>query len=159
MTEELLSKFPKIEKRSAKKSGQKPVTAKKTIKLLAHDNSQKKVAKKPVEKLVEYTDGENANVHDTHDTLKKGIRMDATPDKMFILVNGHKVKNVKELADIMSKIEDYVFYHHVTDNKNDFATWLRDVFEEVGLAEELGGVKDKKHMQLVLYKHITHRLW
>ena len=90
---------------------------------------------------------------------RPAIAMDAHPDKVFILVNGKRLKNVKELADILDKIEDDVFNHHVTDDRNDFANWLRDVFKDLDLAREIAGCKDKDKMQLVLYKHIAHKLW
>ena len=79
--------------------------------------------------------------------------------KYFILCNGKKLKNIKEMADVMEHLEDYVFDHHVNDKKNDFSVWVKDVFKDVELAKKLSGVKDKKHLQLVVYKHITHKLW
>ena len=57
------------------------------------------------------------------------------------------------------ELEDQVFDFHVTPEKNDFATWVKDIFQDVELAQKLAGVKDKKHLQIVLYKHITHKLW
>jgi hypothetical protein len=87
------------------------------------------------------------------------VKRDAPETSCFILCNGKPVKNIKELADIMEEIEDQVFNHHVTSDKNDFATWVKDIFKDIELAEKLAGVKDKKHMQLVVYKHIAHKLW
>jgi len=87
------------------------------------------------------------------------IRKDAPETSYFILCNGKPVKNIKELADVMEELEDAVFNHHVNNDKNDFATWIKDVFKDIALAEKITGAKDKKHMQLVLYKHITHELW
>lgn len=87
------------------------------------------------------------------------IRRDAPQENVFILCNGQPVKNVKELADIMDKLEDSVFSHHVRQDKNDFAAWVKDVFKDTELAEKLAGVKDKKHFQLAVYKHIVHKLW
>lgn len=87
------------------------------------------------------------------------VKRDAPETSYFILCNGKPVKNIKELADIMEEIEDQVFNHHVTPDKNDFATWVKDIFKDIELAEKLAGVKDKKHMQLVVYKHIAHKLW
>ena len=87
------------------------------------------------------------------------IKTDASQPSFFVLCNGKPVKNIKELADVMEEIEDTIFNYHVTPDKNDFATWIKDVFKDVELAEKLAGVKDKKHMQLVLYKHITNKLW
>lgn len=127
----------------------KASTAKKTRKQAAKKKAtKKKVVKKkaPKKKL-------------TKQQQRKRVKKNASPDQVFVLVNGHKIKNVKELADVIEKIEDHVFYHHVNENKNDFAVWLKEVFAEVGLAQELAKVKDKKHVQLVLYKHISRKLW
>ena len=87
------------------------------------------------------------------------IKRDAPETSYFVLCNGKPVKNIKELADVMEELEDQIFNYHVTTEKNDFATWIKDIFKDVELAEKLAGVKDKKHMQLVLYKHITNKLW
>lgn len=87
------------------------------------------------------------------------IRRDAPQENVFILCNGQPVKNVKELADILEKLEDHVFSHHVRPGHNDFSAWVKDVFKDAELAEKLTGVKDKEHMQLVLYKHVLHKLW
>lgn len=87
------------------------------------------------------------------------IKRDAPETSYFVLCNGKPVKNIKELADVMEELEDQIFNHHVTPDKNDFATWIKDIFKDIELAEKLAGLKDKKHMQLVLYKHITHKLW
>jgi hypothetical protein len=91
--------------------------------------------------------------------MSSPIRRDAPETNYFVLCNGKPVKNIKELADIMEELEDHVFSFHVTPEKNDFATWVKDIFQDVELAQKLAGVKDKKHMQIVLYKHITHKLW
>jgi hypothetical protein len=93
------------------------------------------------------------------DKTLKAINRDAPETSYFILCNGKPVKNIKELADVMEEIEDQVFNHHVNTEKNDFAKWVKDIFNDIELAEKLAGVKEKKHMQLVLYKHITHKLW
>ena len=90
---------------------------------------------------------------------KKKIRKGTSQDKYFILCNGRRLKNVKELADIMEEIEDHVFNHHVTHDRNDFAKWINDVFEDIELAQKLANVKDKKHVQFIIYKHITNKLW
>ncbi|MBN2459056.1 hypothetical protein JXB28_02130 [Candidatus Woesearchaeota archaeon] len=84
---------------------------------------------------------------------------DAPQENYFILCNGKPVKNMKELADLMEELEEHVFNYHVSPEKNDFATWIKDVFKDLELAEKLAGLKDKQRMQLVIYKHITHKLW
>jgi hypothetical protein len=92
-------------------------------------------------------------------TKDAGVRKDASAQEVFVLLNGQRLKNVKELADVMGKLEDHVFNHHVNDARNDFAQWLKDVFKEVDLAKEVSGCRDKNRLQLVLYKHISHKLW
>ncbi len=117
-------------------------TAKSTKKKTTKKVAKKKAVKKP-----------------TKAQQKKSVKKSAPDHEVFVLVNGHRVKNVKQLADKLEKIEDYVFNHHVTEDRNDFAVWLRDVFNEIDLAKEVAGAEDKKHVQLVLYKHISHKLW
>lgn len=140
-------------KKSTKKTPKKSSAAKKTAapkKKSAPKKAAKKTAKKATKKSSKKVSKE---------AVKKAVKKNVHPDKMFIMVNGHKLKNVKELADVMEKIEDHVFNHHVTEDKNDFAQWLHDVFEEIDLAKEVAGCKEKKHIQLVLYRHISKKLW
>ncbi len=90
---------------------------------------------------------------------KVSVTKNAPKKHYFILCNGKPVKNVKELADIMESLEEQVFNHHVRADGNDFAKWIKDIFKDIELAEKLAGAQDRKHMQLVIYKHIAHKLW
>jgi hypothetical protein len=87
------------------------------------------------------------------------LKKDAPVEKYFILCNGKPVKNIKELAEVMETLEDHVFNHHVRPEHNDFSAWVMDIFNDVELAQKLADAKDKQHTQLVIYKHITHKLW
>lgn len=89
---------------------------------------------------------------------KKKILENAPVEHYFVLCNGQPVKNVKELADVLEEIRDEVFSHHVTQDRNDFATWIHDVFKDIELAKELAGVKDKTQTRIVLYKHLIKKL-
>ena len=91
-------------------------------------------------------------------TVKKSVLQDAPVENYFVLCNGRPLKNIKELADVMDEIEDHVFDHHVREDHNDFVAWVEGVFKEAELAKELAGAKDKKHTQLVIYKHLAHKL-
>ncbi|MGV8168576.1 MAG: hypothetical protein ACP5N3_00805 [Candidatus Nanoarchaeia archaeon] len=88
----------------------------------------------------------------------QGILADAPQEHYFILCNGQPVKNVRALADALETLEDDVFNHHVTFDRNDFATWIKDIFKDAELADELAGVKDKGNTRIVLYKHIVDNL-
>ena len=77
----------------------------------------------------------------------------------FYFKHGRRASSIDELKTALEDIHEDEFRHHVTADKNDFATWIKDIFKDIELAEKLAGAKDKKHMQLVVYKHITHKLW
>lgn len=83
------------------------------------------------------------------------LTRDIPQDKYFVLANGQPVKNVAELAAILDQIEDHVFHHHVSTDRNDFHNWVKDVFEDVELARKIAGISDKKHLQLVIYRHMA----
>lgn len=129
------------------------VSKRKTVK---KSSTKKKVVKKTVKKPIKKTTVKKKLPKKSERPL---IAKNAHPDKVFVLVNGQRLKNVKELADVMGKIEDFVFEHHVTEDRNDFANWLRDVFKDIDLAKEVSGCKNKENIQLVLYRHISHKLW
>lgn len=90
---------------------------------------------------------------------KTAVKTSASKQHYFVLCNGKPVKNIKELADIMEDLEEHVFDHHVREDSNDFAKWIEDIFKDVELAKKISGAKNKKHMQLVIYRHIAHKLW
>ena len=118
---------------AAKKSAKKKVKAvKEKVKKVAKKTIKKKTAKKPVK------------------TIKH-----APAGKEFFLINGKKAKNYVELAKIMEHLEDQVFHHHVTADKNDFANWVKDVFQDINLAKQISGVKSKEHLELVLYRKVV----
>lgn len=51
--------------------------------------------------------------------------------------DGRKIKDIDELKEVLKKLDDSVFSFHVNENKNDFANWIRDVFNYHGLAERI----------------------
>lgn len=89
---------------------------------------------------------------------KKSIFIELSPEKYFVLCNGSTIKDYKELAALLEIIGDDVFYYHVTSERNDFANWVRDVFEEEELAESIRHSKSRHEMMAILYKHLFHKL-
>jgi len=76
----------------------------------------------------------------------------------FVLADGRRLKNLKELALALSDMADDVFKHHVNDTRNDFASWIGDVYKEKDLAEKLRTAIDKVEAQLTILKHIVSRI-
>jgi hypothetical protein len=90
--------------------------------------------------------------------VKKSVFIELSPDKYFVLCNGDTIKDYKELAAILETIGDDIFYYHVTNERNDFANWINDVFEEKELAEKIRQSRSRHEMMAILYKHLFHKL-
>ena len=69
-------------------------------------------------------------------------------------IDGASFANIMDLAKALDTMNDDVFYYHVTDWKNDFSNWVRDVFEEAELAEKLMEAKNKEQHQIILLKYL-----
>ncbi|RLB07432.1 MAG: hypothetical protein DRG27_06465 [Deltaproteobacteria bacterium] len=66
------------------------------------------------------------------------------PDEMvFYLRDGRTLKNIKELLDALYDMHDDVFYHHVSNERNDFCNWINDVFGYKKLATQLKRIKTR----------------
>ena len=109
--------------------------------------STKKTAKKAAKKKASKKKG-GVNIYDIQETPE---------EHHFFFVNGHRVKNVKELAEIMDRIEQEVFDFHVNEERNDFYSWVKHVFEDIELAEKMVGVSGPKHLQFTIYKHVADK--
>ena len=58
-------------------------------------------------------------------------------DKVFWCHDGVVVKNMHELAAALREMSKETFDYHVTDERNDFSSWVRDVIGDVTLANQL----------------------
>jgi len=79
------------------------------------------------------------------------------PEHYFSLCTGGLIKDIKELAFILDYLSNEEFNHHVNANKNDFSRWIRDVFGEEKLAEDLLKTRDRKDMQIILLKYLVNK--
>jgi hypothetical protein len=87
--------------------------------------------------------------------LLQNIKKVIPNEQKFILADGKIISSLKELAIEMENINEETFYHHVNNNKNDFAFWIRDVIKEIELAEKLMDSKEKYDFEMKLLKHIV----
>ena len=81
---------------------------------------------------------------------------DAKPENYFVLVTGVPLKNLKELANKLEHMNDWVFRHHVNHERNDFSNWIRYVLKEDELAEEIEDIYDKQIMEVMIFKYIVN---
>ena len=91
-------------------------------------------------------------------TIKKKVFGEAPEEHTFMLNDGRKLKNVYELIDELETMSEDVFKNHVNDSKNDFANWLKDVFDEKSLAEELQQMNSRIETQRAIMKSIMREL-
>ncbi|MBR9677012.1 hypothetical protein GOV04_02630 [Candidatus Woesearchaeota archaeon] len=110
---------------------------------MAKTVAKKKTAKKATAKTV---------------TKKKTVakkKVNAPKQSYFYVTDGKVLKNLKDLALELEHIADNIFYNHVNAVKNDFANWVRDIFNEDSLAQDLCEASDKHECQKVVLKFIV----
>lgn len=78
----------------------------------------------------------------------------APVEKHFVLENGRKIESLFQLTDELETMGEETFRRYVTDVKNDFANWARDVFDVPALAEEMQKVRDRIGMQRAVMRHL-----
>lgn len=69
---------------------------------------------------------------------------DAAPEKCFWLNNGPILKNLEELANALHEMSSETFNHHVSKEKNDFSSWIKDVIGDQKLANDILSSKTKE---------------
>jgi hypothetical protein len=65
------------------------------------------------------------------------VLADVSQGKVFFCHDGCVVKNLQQLAECLDHISGDSYLHHVTPVNNDFSNWVRDVFGDDKLANEL----------------------
>ncbi len=86
------------------------------------------------------------------------LNKNVSSDKLFILCDGRTISNCKILADMLVVISDDIFAYHVTDNKNDFANWINDLFEDKELAKKISVLRNKLLMSIEIYRYMFEKL-
>jgi hypothetical protein len=80
---------------------------------------------------------------------------DLPPEQHFWARNGAIIKSIPDLKDALEKMDDSTFYYHVNDNKNDLSAWVRHVFKDIDLAEEMSNCRDKEELIKLLGSKIN----
>lgn len=73
----------------------------------------------------------------------------------FVLRDGTRLHSLRELARQLDTMPHETFSHHVTDQKNDFARWIEDVFQQAPLAANVRDVRDPASAAAVIRAHIS----
>ncbi|MEM2121384.1 MAG: DUF5752 family protein [Candidatus Woesearchaeota archaeon] len=73
-------------------------------------------------------------------------------DSFFI--DGKAIKSLQELVEELNIMDDDTFKKYVNEEKNDFANWIRDVFQETELANKIFSIKERKEIINILRNEI-----
>ncbi len=76
-------------------------------------------------------------------------------EKRFYCHDGNILNNLYELKTALEKISHPCFAHHVTDEKNDFARWVREVLGDDKLASDLAKASTHKEAAIIVKERIA----
>ena len=76
-------------------------------------------------------------------------------EKRFYCHDGIILNNVYELKSAIEKMNHACYSYHVTDEKNDFARWVREVLGDDKLANDLVKAPSKKEAVITVKDRIA----
>ena len=62
---------------------------------------------------------------------------DVSDEVVFRCCDGQMLRNLRELGSVLAGPGSEIFVHHVTEGRNDFSTWVRDIIGDEKLARDL----------------------
>src|SRR3989338_299566 len=92
--------------------------------------------------MIETLEKEPLLMHAMSSSYKEKI----PPRKYFWLENGVLIKSLNDLADALKNMDGDLFDRHVTDEKNDFANWIRNSLGNDSLASKVEKARKKDEM-------------
>ena len=90
--------------------------------------------------------------------IRKKVLGEAPEEHHFIVADGRKLKNIIELADALETMSEEIFRHHVNEFKNDFSSWVKDVFYDHSLAEDMSRARNRLEMQIAVLRRLVKEL-
>ncbi len=82
---------------------------------------------------------------------------ETSDEKAFYCNDGTVLKSIPALADKFEVMSKELYTYHVTAEKNDFANWVRHVFEEEKLATRLSKAKTPTTAAKILRSSLTDK--
>ncbi len=77
------------------------------------------------------------------------------PEGQEFLLHGEKpVRSIEELLDYLEECSDEEFSHHVTEDRNDYAEWIKNVHDRDDLADKLEQADGRKESIAVLRRAV-----
>ncbi|MBI2546714.1 hypothetical protein HYV81_06060 [Candidatus Woesearchaeota archaeon] len=79
---------------------------------------------------------------------------DASPEFYFHLSDGRVLRNVNDLLQALKSMSEHVYHHHVNAHRNDFSTWIRDIFGDYNVAHKALSAKGRHELISILEKEL-----
>ncbi len=73
------------------------------------------------------------------------------PERHFYLHEGGSLASLEELFAELQTMEHHVYEHHVNEERNDFAAWVRDVMQDRFLAKNIELCREKDQLLKLLF--------
>ena len=90
--------------------------------------------------------------------IRKKVLGEAPVEHHFVVADGRKLKNIIELADALETMTEEIFRHHANEFKNDFSSWVKDVFYDHSLAEDITRARNRLETQIVILRRLVKEL-
>ncbi len=101
---------------------------------------------------------EQANPSEANVYVKSKVLGKAPEEYTFHVNSGAKLKDLLDLADAFASMSEETFRHHVNEYKNDFATWIEDIFGDHQLARQVRASKNPIEAQNFILKRMLKEL-
>jgi len=82
------------------------------------------------------------------------LEQKAPKEHYFKLNNGKEIKSLNDLRKALSHMADEEFTHHVSEEKNDFAAWVKEALQNQEIYEKIKDIKVKEELEEVLQNPI-----
>lgn len=80
----------------------------------------------------------------------------AKGEKCFWTTDGRVLKDLEQLHLAFGSMDDEVFLHHVTRDKNDFADWVEAVLQDAACAADLRRSRKASSAKTTVGRHLKH---
>ena len=90
--------------------------------------------------------------------IRKKILGESPEEHHFVVADGRRLKNIIELADALETMSEEIFSHHVNEFKNDFSAWVKDIFYDHSLAEDMARAKNRLETQIAILRRLVKEL-
>jgi hypothetical protein len=80
---------------------------------------------------------------------------DVPNEKRFWCRDGRSIKNLRELGKALVDTSDETFRYHLSEGRNDFSKWVREVVGDGTLANELSKARSQMQASQAVAKRIS----